>query len=764
VARASATRTGARRQARADAQLDPEAVHRIAARLRPAPPVRRAGTWPFRPGVANRRLVAVVIVTVVAFCAVIVRVGALQTVDADRLEAMGDRQRRSTVTVAANRGAITDRNGEPLAVSVEQYTVWADPRAVADPEGTAAALAPILGVEAASLLASLTRAGEFAYVRRQVDDVTAAAVRALDLPGINLLEEPKRFLPNGDLARNLVGRTDPDGRGIVGIELQDDARLTGTPGQLVRERDQKGNTIAVGDQRIEPAVPGRDLRLTIDSVLQYAAEQALGAQVLRTGAKGGMVIIADPRTGEILAMANVVAKPDVGGAVVSDRNNAVIDLFEPGSTNKVITVAAAIEEGVATPETMYTVPFRIKVSDHEFREPHERPDARWDLDEILTRSSNVGTIMVAKELGPERLERYLRLFGLGERTGLGFPSEAKGILATSDKWYGSSKGAIPIGQGVSVTALQMLQVFNIIANGGVAMPPRLVDATVDADGRVIPEQAPAGTRVVSRETAEQVAAMLANVVASEDGTGQAAAVPGYSVAGKTGTARKPQENGTYSSCPPDYCYHYVSSFAGFVPADDPRLSLIVVIDEPTTSIYAGDVAAPLFAELASAALSRLRIPPTGASSVATRTSEGAVGQEAPPEMPCRPVPAPAPVPWWRSPAGDGRSGRHARDGRAMGADWARPASSATGPSWCAASRSTRPPCSGGRCSVRSEATAWTLTTSSRRPSPRGPARSAWSGCSTSPPRRWSCRTPGPPWRTSLPPSGTTPRGISPWWA
>lgn len=568
---------------------------------------------PFRAGRPQRRLAAVVVVTVLAFGAVLARVGTLQTVEASRLEAMGQGQRRSSVTVAAPRGDIQDRNGEPLAVSVPQSTVWADPRAVSDPDATAAALATVLGLPVEQVLASLTRPAEFSYVQRQVDDVTAAAVRDLALPGVSILQEPRRFLPNGDLARTVVGRTDPDGRGIVGIEQQEDARLTGTPGRLVRERDQRGNTIAVGQQQVEPAVPGRTVRLTIDASLQFTAEQALGAQVIRTGARGGMAIVSDPRTGEILAMANVVATEEPGVATVSSRNNAVIDLFEPGSTNKVITVAASIEEGLATPERVFTVPDAIQVSDHLFRELHSHGTVAWSLTEILTRSSNVGTILAAQELGPDRVERYLRDFGLGERTGLDFPNEARGILATSDEWYGSTKGAIPIGQGVSVTALQMLQVFDTIANGGVRMRPSLVAATVDADGRVVPERRPAGTRVVSEDTARQVAAMLTNVVGSEDGTGRAAAVPGYAVAGKTGTARKPQDNGTYNSCPanPTPCFHYIASFAGFVPADDPRLSIIVVIDEPQGAIYGGSVAAPLFAELAGAALSRLRIPPTG---------------------------------------------------------------------------------------------------------------------------------------------------------
>ncbi len=566
-------------------------------------------TWPFRPGRPNRRLLALVVVTVLAFGAVIVRVGMLQTLDAPRFAAMGERQRRSTVTIAASRGAVLDRNGELLAVSVPQFTVWSDPRAVLDKEGTAATLAPILGVDPQRLLADLSRPGEFSYLRRQVDDAVAAKVRALELPGIYLLQEPKRFFPNGDLARNLVGRTDPDGKGIVGVELQQDARLTGTPGRLVRERDERGNTIPAGGQRVEPATPGSDVLLTIDAALQYQVEQELGAQVIRTGARGGMAIVADPRTGEILAMANVVARPEQGGAAVSDRNNAVIDLFEPGSTNKVITVAAALEEGIATPERVLSVPDSIQVSDHVFREHSPHGTASWSVTEILARSSNVGTIMLARELGPERLESYLRRFGLGERTGIAFPGEAKGILAPADRWYGSTRGAIPIGQGVSVTALQMLGVFNAIANGGVLVPPRLVGAIVAPDGTVFPEQSPAGTRVVSERTARQVGAMLQQVVASEEGTGKAAAIPGYAVAGKTGTARKPQPNGTYLDAAGNY--HYVASFAGFVPADDPRLTIIVVIDEPTTSIYGGVVAAPLFAEIGSAALARLRIPPTG---------------------------------------------------------------------------------------------------------------------------------------------------------
>ena len=304
-------------------------------------------------------------------------------------------------------------------------------------------------------------------------------------------------------------------------------------------------------------------------------------------------------------MANVDVDPKTGQPVVSSANEALTAVFEPGSVNKVITAAGAIEEGLVNPDTVLQVPDHLQVSDHLFSDHDPHAVASWSVTDIVTRSSNIGTIMIAQMLGKQRIDEYLRKFGLGDKTALDFPGESAGLMLDPKDWSGTSIGSIPIGQGISVTAMQMLEVYNVIANGGKYVAPRLVDATIDGAGARHDAPPAAQREVVSAETAAKVNAMLQNVVASQDGTGFRAAVPGYTVAGKTGTARKPNDNGI-----PGYkTGAYVSSFAGYLPAENPQVSIIVVIDEPSTSIYASVVSAPVFAELANLAVRQLRVAP-----------------------------------------------------------------------------------------------------------------------------------------------------------
>ncbi|OWY62724.1 hypothetical protein B7486_56895, partial [cyanobacterium TDX16] len=422
-----------------------------------------------------------------------------------------------------------------------------------------------------------------------------------------------RFTPDAELARGVIGRVGVDNVGLSGLEGQYDEVLSGVPGEVRLERGADGETIPGGEHEVTEADQGDDVVLTIDRSLQHAAERALATQVEATGAQGGIAIVSDPRTGEVLAMANVVRAeegPDAGLAVPSSNNAAVTAVFEPGSVNKVITMAAALEEGLVEPGTMMTVPDSIQVSDHLFTDHDPHPTATWSVTDVLAQSSNVGTIQLAQQVGADRLDQYLRDFGFGEASGLGFPNEVPGLMLDREDWSGTSIGSIPLGQGISVTALQMLTAYNTIANDGVLVEPSLVSATVEADGTTHPTDAPDERRVVSEQTAVQLQSMLAEAVRA--GTGGEAAIASYDVAGKTGTARKPQPEGGYEDAGGNY--HYVSSFAGFVPAQDPALSLIVVIDEPTSSIYGGDVAAPVFSQIAQEALRRLHVPPPAASS------------------------------------------------------------------------------------------------------------------------------------------------------
>jgi cell division protein FtsI (penicillin-binding protein 3) len=539
---------------------------------------------------------------VLALIAVSVRLVQLQAVSASEYAARGLRQRLHTLPIPAERGTLFDRNGNELAMSVRQATVYADPSMVHDPAATAASLAPVLSMDAATLDAKLRQTGAFVYLARKVPDDVAKKVEDLHLVGIGLQEESKRFRPNGDLAASVLGNVDVDNSGVSGLELAHDDELAGEPGQMLLERGADGRTIAGGERRLTPAHPGEDLVLTIDRSLQYEVERALAEQIVASSALGGTVVVTDPTTGEILAMANLKMTPD--GPKPTADNRAVTAVYEPGSVNKVITVAGALEEGIVNPDTAFDVPDHLQVSIHRFSDHDPHPPTRWSVSDIVTTSSNIGTIMVAQKLGADRVDQYLRKFGLGQPTGLGFPQESNGIMLGLDEWTGTSIGSIPIGQGIAVNALQMLDVYNTIANDGVYVPPRLVRATVDDEGKEHRVEPVAGRRVVSARTAEQVTAMLANVVAN--GTGVNAAIPGYTVAGKTGTARKPSTT-TRGYVPGAY----IATFAGFVPAEAPRLSAIVVLDEPHP-YYASLSSAPVFAKITQYALRQFRVPPPAA--------------------------------------------------------------------------------------------------------------------------------------------------------
>lgn len=570
------------------------------------------------------------------------RLVQLQLVDGQRYAALGESQRLRPVTLPAERGSILDRFGNDLALSVPQKTVFADPRLVTDPAATARSLAPALGVDEATLQSELSSASAFVYLKRQVDNTTAAMVEGMKLRGVYLIDESKRFNPSGALAQGVLGSVNIDNKGISGLESQYNQILTGVPGELVLERDPSGRTIATGQHRITPAQPGDDLVLSIDQALQYEAESALAAQVEKMGAKGGMAIVSNPRTGEILAMASVDRATD-GTTSPSTYNKTLTNVFEPGSANKIITMSAALEEGVTTPQTQIEVPDQMKVADFNFSDDNPHPTMMMTPTDILTVSSNIGTIKLAQALGPARMDAYLRKFGFSAPTSLGFPDEARGLLLPLDSWSGTSIATIPIGQGVAVTALQMLQAYNVIANGGVYVEPKLVLATVDKQGKRHDTAASKSHRVLSTTTANQVRDMMVSVV--QQGTGMPAAIEGYTVAGKTGTARKPQSNGGYADAAGRY--HYVATFAGFTPAENPALSAIVVVDEPTKTIFGSAVSAPVFSRLVSYALRRFEVPPPGIvlkpSVPAPSVTDPSVQAAPPPGAKVRQDPAVAPT-------------------------------------------------------------------------------------------------------------------------
>ena len=549
------------------------------------------------------RLTILFAVITLAFLGIGVRLVDLQARDQTQLVSMGVGQRVQTVTLPAERGTIFDRNGIDLALSVPQTTIVADPHVIHDPKAFAAKLAPVAVVNEAELEAKLSQPkSRFAYVARKVDDATVARVKKLGLNGLSYIPESKRFYPSGLLAAPVLGFVGTDDYGLAGLESFYEKSLRGRAGEARIERDPQGNEIPGGADVVKPAVRGKDIVLTIDQSIQASAEHTLTQQVEDAGAKGGMAIVADVRTGDVLAMATVNGPTDgrpAGPAPASDQNKPATEVYEPGSTNKVITMAGAIEDGVVAPETVIEgIGSEVVVGDTTYTDVDVHPST-MTVAEILEHSSNVGTIRIADMLGAERFDHYLHPFGFGQQTALGFPGEANYLLLPLENYNDTSMGSMPIGNGIAVSAIQMLDVYLTLANGGLARAPRLVKATVDQNGErhnvpLLPTH-----RVVLPETASAVTGMLELVV--EGGTGQEAAVTGYRVAGKTGTARKPP----YEHPP----YRYVASFVGYAPANDPRIASIVVLDEPTTNIFGGLVAAPAFSQIMQQALGAERVPP-----------------------------------------------------------------------------------------------------------------------------------------------------------
>jgi cell division protein FtsI (penicillin-binding protein 3) len=548
------------------------------------------------------RLLALFAVFSMALTGVGARMVVLHVRDAPTYEALAAAQRIREIELPAERGTIYDRSMRELALSLPARAVYADPRLVTDPADAADRLAEILEVPRQELLSLLTSDDAFEYLARRVDLQDAHRIERLEIPGIGLLEETKRYYPGGSLAAQVLGFVGLDGAGLEGVELEYDRMLSGTPGSMIIEQDPDGLTIPQGERGSTEPVRGRDVVLTIDTHLQYHAEQALAEAVRRNGAKGGMVIALEPKSGDILAMATAPAfdaNAFAESSVAVRRNRSVTDVYEPGSVNKVITAAAAIEEGVIGLDERLTVPDRYRVSDRWFHDSHQHPTQAMTLTDIIAESSNVGTIMTAERLGKERLDGYLREFGFGSPTGVGLPGEADGILMPEDEWWGTSMGTIPIGQGIAVTPLQMASVYATIANDGRRVTPRVIRGTVGEGGELRAASQPLGTPVVSAHTADLVTGMLARAV--ETGTGQEAQVPGYWAAGKTGTARKPLEGEL------GYSDQYVASFIGFAPAADPAIVVAAILDEPDT-VYGGVAAAPLFREVVSFALAHKREP------------------------------------------------------------------------------------------------------------------------------------------------------------
>lgn len=563
----------------------------------------------------------VLLAILVVFLAVVAgRLVYLQVVAAPAYAQRAVDQRMRDITLAPRRGSIYDREGEPLAVSMEARTVYAAPHSVADPKGTAKALSRVLGGKAKDYEKKLTKDTGFVYIARKVDMDRAKALEDLDLKGIGFLEDSRRTYPSGELACQILGFVGVDDDGLAGLEKYYDDVLKGEPGAILAERDPFGRPIPGGVMSSEEPIAGGNVVLTVDKDIQYQAQVELTAAVEKWSAKSGSVVVMDPRDGTIYAMASVPGfNPNAFGEAndAAYRNRPITDIYEPGSTVKSLTAAAVIDKGLYGPKSMFHLPSSIKVGGRTIGESHWRPTVDWSLSDIVTNSSNVGAVKLGLALGPENLYTYFDRFGLTEKTGVDFPGEVKGWLPPPDDWSASTIGTVPFGQGVSMTPLQLARALSAIANGGELVTPHfLLSLPEDPDATLSwPKE-----RAISEKAAQTTTEVLKHVVS--EGTGTEAAVDGYSVAGKTGTAQKARTDGRGYAAG-----KYMASFSGFLPADDPQILIIVTLDEPSNAIYGGVVAAPTFSALAQFSVSHLKIPPT--TSLSRSIDETATGSERP---------------------------------------------------------------------------------------------------------------------------------------
>jgi len=572
-----------------------------------------------RRGQPKRRLIVLMLLLVALMLLTAWRLVVVQVLDVEAYIEWGATQRVRTVEIEATRGSILDRDGHALVLSDGRPTIWADPQQIEDVAFVASQLEAVLGTEPGVLAEKLARSSNFVYLDRQVSKEVGATVASLQLPGIFVDEEATRLSPNGaDFARGLLGSVDVDQVAISGLELQYDALLSGEAGWETYERARDGTSLPSGSIDGVAATRGDDLVLTIHRETQFLAEQILAEQVEAQSAAGGYAVIMRTATGEVLAAAGVSRNNETGVAKPAAYNMAYLDTYEPGSVNKVFTISAALEAGLVTPDTAFDIPREYRFADKTFVEPFNTGVGELTVSQIVSKSSNIGTVQVAELLGNDRLYTYLLSLGFGSRTGIdsaaAVPDESAGLLLASSDWFGTELAAISFGQAVALTPIQVAAAYNTIANNGVYVRPTLVRGVLDAEGVMHTWPFDEGRRVMSSETATQVTAMLEQVVAN--GTGTLAAVDGYRVAGKTGTAQKPVAGG-YSAT------DYMSTFAGFVPASDPELTIVVVLDTAETYL-AGQVAAPLFSELAGYALRVLRVPPT----VADELEAGVDGESA----------------------------------------------------------------------------------------------------------------------------------------
>jgi cell division protein FtsI (penicillin-binding protein 3) len=552
------------------------------------------------------------------FAVTVARAFYLQIIVKEQLVRLAEKQYQKIVPLTPVRGVIYDRNNAPLAVSIEMDSCFAEPRSIENVRDVTTRLAPFLGMSRETLERKLNGSRNFAWLQRRMPPDMVQKIKDLDLDGIGFVKETKRFYPNGEVAGHVIGFTGLDPDGLEGIELKYNSTILGSTGYLVTERDALGRDVAQKGTVVTKASKGQNVTLSLDKNIQYITEKELAKAVTASGAKGGMALVVEPQSGRVLAMANYPSfNPNAYNRYSTPllRNKTIVDSFEPGSTFKVFLVAAALEEKVVTPNDAFNCENgSYSIGGRTIHDTHKY--GRLTVADILKYSSNIGAAKIGGRLGQERLYSHLKDFGFGARSGIDLPGEAYGFLRNGSQWFGVDLATISFGQGVSATALQLVMAVSAVANGGMLMKPYVVEKISDENGVEMEQISPqVRRRVLSSETAGVMARMMEGV-ATEGGTGMNAAVEGYRVAGKTGTAQKvdPVTRG-YS------VDKRTASFIGFIPADNPRLVILVVVDEPKTSPYGGVVAAPAFSAIAQQSLCYLKVAPDPALKTRHETIE-----------------------------------------------------------------------------------------------------------------------------------------------
>ncbi|MCL5292445.1 MAG: penicillin-binding protein 2 [Actinobacteria bacterium] len=557
----------------------------------------------------DKRILILLVILLIGLSTVTIRLFFLQVARAADYRRIADMQRLETVDLPARRGAILDRNGEVLVDSREAETVYATPYQIKDAKRTAEKVAPLLSLPPAKVEKLLRSKSGFVYLARKIDPQVAMRLRKVTrdekIDGVGFIRETKRYYPFDSIGSQVIGFSDIDDKGLTGIELYYDSLLKGKPGKLLAERDPQGHEIPGGLTQLEPPVDGHSVRLTIDKDIQYKAQVEIQNAVKEFKASAGTVIVMNPKNGEVYAMASAPTfNPNDDSAAKPElvRNRAITDMYEPGSTMKVFTASAALEERLFSADNTLYLPSHIEVGGRVIGEAHEREARAFTFSEIIQESSNVGAVTIGLKLGKSKLCKYVDRFELTKSTLVDLPGEAVGYMPPAEDWSASTIGNIPFGQGITVTPIGILRSFSSIANDGLLPNPHLLIEATDKNGKVVKEYRPKPEkRAISPDTVGRMRDILEKVVT--DGTGGRAAVNGYRVAGKTGTAQKPKPGMGYASGA------YIGSFLGYLPSRDPQIAVIVIIDEPTTAIYGGVVAAPAFSRIAEYSLRHLRVPP-----------------------------------------------------------------------------------------------------------------------------------------------------------